>query len=264
MTDIQLYGRIILQAEVAALSGLHIGGSSSGMEIGGVDKAVIRNPLDNRPYIPGSSLRGKMRSQVEKKLGLPQNQRIAQIRIHTCKNEDDYRRNGGCPICHVFGIPAEQDFSGPTRLVVRDIALSDDSAQKLDKANTELRFAELKTEVAIDRVTSAATPRTLERVPAGAVFAPAELVYSVYGADDFQRFKLILEALQLVEDDYLGGGGSRGSGKVRFQNIRLSARSRQDYTQVSNFSNQPLGSIQDLAASFEQVLAWLQRAIPTE
>lgn len=264
MTDIQLYGRIILKAEVEALSGLHIGGSSSGMEIGGVDKAVIRNPLDNRPYIPGSSLRGKMRSQVEKKLGLPQNQRIAQIRIHTCKNEADYRRNGGCPVCHVFGIPAEQDFSGPTRLVVRDIALSDASAQALDKANTELRFAELKTEVAIDRVTSAATPRTLERVPAGAIFAPAELVFAVYGSDDFQRFKLILEALQLVEDDYLGGGGSRGSGKVRFQNIHLTARSRQDYTQISCFRDQPLESIQDLAASFDQVLAWLQRAIPTE
>lgn len=263
MTEIKLYGRIILQANVKALSGLHIGGSNIGMEIGGVDKAVIRNPLDNRPYIPGSSLRGKMRSQLEKKLGRPQNQRIAQIRIHSCQSAEEYQRDGGCPICHVFGIPAEQDFSGPTRLVVRDVALSDDSAGELDRANTELRFAELKTEVAIDRVTSAATPRSLERVPAGAIFTPAEMVFSLYKQADFQRFKLVLEALQLVEDDYLGGGGSRGSGKVRFENIRLSARSHQDYTQVKEYKK-PFAGTQELGENFDEVLDWLQNTIPME
>ena len=145
MTDINLYGRVFMRANIVAVTGLHIGGSSTGLEIGGLDKAVIRNPLDNRPYIPGSSLRGKMRSQTEKVLGLRQNNKIGQVTIHTCKNEADYRANGGCPVCHVFGVPAELDYSGPTRLVVRDARLTDLSADDLDKANTELRYAELKT-----------------------------------------------------------------------------------------------------------------------
>ena len=76
MTDINLYGRVIITANIIAITGLHIGGSGTGLEIGGVDKAVIRNPLTKQPYIPGSSLRGKMRSQTEKRLGLLQNNPI--------------------------------------------------------------------------------------------------------------------------------------------------------------------------------------------
>ena len=109
--EVNLFGRMILTTEIEALTGLHIGGSSTGLEIGGVDKAVIRNPLDNRPYVPGSSLRGKMRLQTEKILGLPQNNNIGQVRIHTCKTQTDYEANGGCKVCHVFGVPAEIGYS---------------------------------------------------------------------------------------------------------------------------------------------------------
>ena len=161
MTDINLFGRVIITADILAVTGLHIGGSSTGLEIGGLDKAVIRNPLNNQPYIPGSSIRGKMRSQTEKVLGLPQNNPIGQATIHVCKNEKDYNKNGGCPVCHVFGVPADLGYSGPTRLIVRDALLTKGSADDLDKVNTELRYAELKTEVAIDRVTSAAVPRSI-------------------------------------------------------------------------------------------------------
>ena len=120
--------------------------------------------------------------------------------IHTCKKQEDYDANGGCAVCHVFGVPAEIDYSGPTRLVVRDVSLTPESAEALDKANTELRYAEIKTEVAIDRVTSAATPRNLERVPAGAVFGPAELVFGIYEKADYDRLKTVLEAIAI------GGG----------------------------------------------------------
>lgn len=260
MTNINLYGRVIIQAKIQAVTGLHIGGSSAGLEIGGVDKAVIRNPLDNRPYIPGSSLRGKMRSQTEKILGLPQNNKIAQVTIHTCKKEEEYKKNGGCPVCHVFGVPAELDYSGPTRLVVRDVALDEDSARALENANTELRYAELKTEVAIDRVTSAATPRSLERVPAGAVFAPAELVFSVYEAADYDRLKVVIDAMQMVEDDYLGGAGSRGSGKVRFSDIEVSARKSGDYGTPLIFRK--FNTVQELANAFSELKAWLAKSIP--
>lgn len=266
MTDINLYGRVFIQAKIKTLTGLHIGGSSTGLEIGGLDKAVIRNPLDRRPYIPGSSLRGKMRSQTEKALGMRQNNKIAQVTIHTCKNEADYTARGGCPVCHVFGVPAELGYSGPTRLVVRDVPLTEESAKALSQANTELAYAELKTEVAIDRVTSAASPRNMERVPAGAIFGPAELVFSIYQAADYERLKVVIDALQLVEDDYLGGAGSRGSGKVCFTDIQVYARQRDRYTIPEFFNGEAFhfDSVQALADAFPEIRQWLVKAIPTE
>lgn len=260
MTEINLYGRVIIQANIQAVTGLHIGGSGTGMEIGGVDKAVIRNPLTKQPYIPGSSLRGKMRSLTEKRLGKPQNNRIAQVTIHTCKNEADYKKDGGCVVCHVFGVPAEIGYSGPTRLVVRDVSMTQASAEALDKANTELRYAEIKTEVAIDRVTSAATPRSLERVPAGAEFGPAELVFGIYEKTDYARLKTVIEALQLVEDDYLGGAGSRGSGKVQFTGIKVLARNRDDYSNPKTFGE--FESVQALADDFGKLQTWLETNVP--
>jgi CRISPR-associated protein Csm3 len=260
MTDINLYGRVIVTVDIEAATGLHIGGNSTGLEIGGLDKAVIRNPLTSQPYIPGSSLRGKMRSQTEKVLGLPQNNPIGQATIHVCRNEDDYKKNGGCPVCHVFGVPAEIGYSGPTRLVVRDVALTEKSVADLDKINSELRFSELKTEVAIDRVTSAAVPRTMERVPAGAVFGPAEMVFGIYGKEDYDRLKTVIEAMQLVEDDYLGGAGSRGSGKVKFTSIKVSARRRDDYSKSADFGE--FESVQKLADKFKDLRTWLEQNVP--
>jgi CRISPR-associated protein Csm3 len=262
MSEFQLFGRVFLRANIRALTGLHIGGSSTGLEIGGLDKAVIRNALDKRPYIPGSSLRGKMRSQTEKILGARQNNHIGQVTIHTCKTKDEYLANGGCPVCHVFGVPAELGYSGPTRLLVRDVPLDPDSAEALDKAKTELRYAEIKTEVAIDRVTSAATPRSLERVPAGAVFGPAELVFGIYEQADFPRIKLVIDALQFVEDDYLGGAGSRGSGKVQFFAVEVTARARGQYSQSASFGT--FESIQALANKFDELLTWLAKTVPLE
>ncbi len=261
MDTITLYGRVFIETKIKAITGLHIGGSNTDLEIGGLDKAVIRNPLTKRPYIPGSSLRGKMRSQMEKLLGLPQNQSIGQVKIHTCQTKSEFGKGGGCLVCTVFGVPAEKDFNNLTRLVIRDAELTDTSAQSLQDARTDLLYGELKTEVAIDRVTSAATPRTIERVPAGAVFGPAELVFGVYDAADFARVKVMLDALQLVEDDYLGGSGSRGSGKVKFEEIRLYLRNGKDYSQPVNYREQPFGSIQDIAQEFEKIQEWMQQHI---
>lgn len=260
MTDIQLFGRVLIETHIQAVTGLHIGGSSTGLEIGGLDKAVIRNPLTNQPYIPGSSLRGKMRSQTEKRLGLSQNNHIGQVTIHTCRNQGEFESKGGCPVCTIFGVPAERGIISSTRLVVRDAMLTDESLKQLEKANTELSYAELKTEVAIDRVTSAATPRTLERVPAGAEFGPAELVYSIYEAADFERLKVVMDAMQLVEDDYLGGAGSRGSGKVRFVKLVVYARAKDDYSQRLDFGS--FDSLADFHKAWPEFLTWLPKHIP--
>jgi CRISPR-associated protein Csm3 len=263
MTDkAQLFGRIFITGEIKALTGLHIGGSSTGLEIGGVDNTVIRDPLTNAPYIPGSSLRGKMRSQLEKTLGLPQNNRIGQVTIHTCKKPGEYDANGGCPVCHIFGVPGEVEASGPTLLLVRDVPMTEATKDDLIRAHTDLAYTELKTEVAIDRVTSAATPRNLERVPAGAVFGPAELVYSIYNEGDFKRLRHVVDGLQLLEDDYLGGYGSRGSGKICFQGISISARSSRQYGTLQQFDS--YGNLKELEAAFEALVDWARATIPLE
>lgn len=233
-SKIELKGRVILSFDIATATGLHIGGSDTGIEIGGVDKTVIRDALSNRPYIPGSSLRGKMRSLLEKYEGKTQNKTIGRdTKIHSCEDTDEYSK---CNICQVFGVPAENNFSTPTRLIVRDTQLSDGSAKKLeDSGRTSLPYTEVKTEVSIDRVTSAANPRQMERVPAGVTFENAEMVYSIYEGDrcnaaqDVDRVKTIVEGLRLLEDDYLGGQGSRGSGKVALQNIRVQVKNGTDY-----------------------------------
>ncbi len=257
---IQLKGRAFITFDIVAKTGLHIGGSDAGVEIGGVDKTVIRDKLTNRPYIPGSSLKGKMRSLLEKYKGLKQNKRIGQGFIHTCEEKGEY---DGCAVCQVFGVPGELKFSTPTRLVVRDTFLSEDSAKKLtDNAQTDLPYTEVKTEVSIDRVTSAANPRQMERVPAGAIFDHAEMVFSLYEGEgcsaqkDLERLGVLLEAMQLVEDDYIGGLGSRGSGKVVFTNIRVSLR-KDAAKPVETLHEKSFTSLEEFAKGF----AGLKKAI---
>ena len=238
---VTLESTIVARGDIVAKSGLHIGGAGGALEIGGVDSPVIRDPLSNRPYIPGSSLRGKMRSLSEQLHGLEQNfainrRRGAEVWIHTCQavggapsNDGEYEnwksafasRFSQCPVCSVFGVTGDQPAPHPTSLVVRDVHLGDESAKLLEAAKTDLPFSEIKWEATIDRVTSAATPRQIERVPAGAVFDDFELVFSVYrgmyevsNRDGFGR---VLAAMKLVEESYLGGLGSRGSGRVEFR-----------------------------------------------
>lgn len=232
--SITLHGRIFLSFDIQLLSGLHIGGTPSALEIGGVDKPVIRNVVTNRPYIPGSSLKGKLRSLTEKAYGAPQNYDINNIKIHTAHSAEEFARY---PISRIFGTLPEikrnnQSFvtSAPTRLTVRDTPLSDASANLLEKLRTDLPYTEVKWEAAIDRVTSAATPRQIERVPAGAVFGPAEIVYSVYVGEGEEApevagwFRHVIEALDYLEDDYLGGMGTRGNGRVTFTKLKVETR----------------------------------------
>ncbi len=263
MTDIKIYGRVFIATDIEAVTGLHIGGSSEGLEIGGVDNAVIRNQLTNRPYIPGSSLKGKMRSQTEKIKGLTQNTKIGKIKIHACKSMEHYEN---CAVCPVFGVSAaEEKTLGQTRLVVRDATLSEKSAEKLQKAKTDMPYTEVKTEVAIDRVTSAASPRNLERVPAGTVFDGAELVFTIFEKKDFDRLEIVFDALQLVEDDYLGGSGSRGSGKVRFKIVNIYARNNEHYSEKIPFfskdNNNPK-TVQEISDQFDEIKTWLKENIP--
>lgn len=212
----QLTKKILIQGEIVALSGLMIGGSNTAMGIGGPDKVVIRNPVNNQPYIPGSSLKGKMRSLIEIANGT-----IGPEVGSNVKNGPDNNIDNTSTL--LFGT-TNKDTSRqrPSRIIVRDSNLLNPD----DLAETELPFTEAKTEVVIDRITSAAMPRTFERVPAGARFQ-LDIVLNIF--DDDQKEKelitMALKGLQLLQDDYLGGGGSRGNGHIKLNINSIKERS---------------------------------------
>lgn len=197
MSAIKLEKKIIYTGTITLKTGLHIGGTNAALNIGGPDKFVVRNPINNVPYIPGSSLKGKMRSLVE----------IANGETNGGKPTNNPNSKAGA----LFGISGDSDNSKPSRLIVRDAELDINAC---DFSNTDLPYTESKTEVAIDRVTAKANPRTFERVPAGAKFK-LNMVLNIFEGEDEKELKATLkEAIQLLEDDYLGGHGSRGYGQV--------------------------------------------------
>lgn len=206
---------IVLKGKIEVLTGLHIGGSKDKLEIGGVDSPVIRNPKTNYPYIPGSSIKGKMRMSLEYSLGKINVTKDKLGKLHGEVSTDP-------DICRIFGTSAKEADYGPTRLTIRD-ANPDEETEKMWKndLNTELTYTELKSENFIDRLTSEANPRFLERVVAGSKF-DIELIYGIFdfndeGKKDIENFKYVLEGLRLLEHSGLGGSVSRGYGQVRFR-----------------------------------------------
>jgi CRISPR-associated protein Csm3 len=235
--SIELHGKLFLEGFIETKTGLHIGGATTGLEIGGVDSVVIRDPITHLPYIPGSSLKGKMRSLLEKFLNKDQNKKMQDIFIHECEIEEDYEK---CDVCKIFGIAPTQEreapeeeaskkrFGKPTRIMVRDAMLTKESREKLEETETDLPFTEVKWEAVIDRVTSKAMPRQIERVPAGVKFK-FSVGYNVFEEEDKSIFKSVLQALELLEQDYLGGQGTRGYGQIEFSNLKLYWNSKRDY-----------------------------------
>ena len=223
-------GKIFVRGTLTALTGLHIGGNSVGMAIGGADSVVVRNPLTNDPYIPGSSLRGKMRALLERVRGEESSNNNDEGGFSLSrKNEALAGKKSDTSLGKLFGVAAE-DSKELTRLIVRDALLTKESRKELLLApNADMPMTEVKTEVWIDRITSAANPRQIERVPAGAKFTFG-LVLTLIEGDDHKHFlNLLFEGLRLVQADTLGGSGSRGYGQVKFCVTSLTERSAEQY-----------------------------------
>lgn len=199
----KLIKKIEITGTITLRTGLHIGGTNSAMQIGGIDKGVIRNPMNNQPFIPGSSLKGKMRSLLEISYG--------QFGVVEVANVHHGAADTG-PSSDLFGNATSNDHQKPSRLIVRDCELV--NAEELLK-KTEIPYTEGKTEVIIDRITSAANPRQIERVPAGAIFR-MNLVLNIWEQDNNEAALVenLFKSLELLRDDYLGGSGSRGYGQV--------------------------------------------------
>lgn len=213
--------RIIrLTGRIQVVTGLRIGGSQETMEISGLDNPILRNPWNAEPYIPGSSLKGRMRSLAEWYFGeLPPGGELTRV------NPTQSPKTTA-----VFGMSAakrSEDESayrrGPTRLIVRDAHMS--NASRKDKERGRI-LTEVKSENSINRYTSVANPRPIERIVPGVEF-DMEILYRVFsingdeGIEDLDRFdSVVLTSLALVEADALGGGSSRGNGKIRFVELR--------------------------------------------
>ena len=229
---------IRFKGEILCETGLCIKGSGTELSIGGADSEVIKNPLTGDPYIPGSSLKGKMRSQLEKRYGMKkikkdrQNNKTTNQASEIIEKEEVMPCGCGqknCPICVIFGAHKNVNAaSAPTRIIVRDSNLSEQSKQEIERLPNERgNYLELKMENIIKRnLGTADAPRTIERVPAGSIF-DLEIMLQVFDEDEHNNgnndavtkkdlVAYVEEALKLVELSYLGGSGSRGYGKVKF------------------------------------------------
>ena len=199
-------------------SGLHIGASKDSVEIGGMDQPIIKDPVTQAPYIPGSSLKGKLRSLLETSVFMKNE--------GTCKavmegNPGDCGKKG-CPACTIFGSHAspkkcDPDL-GPTRLLMRDATLTSEFMGLFQSGRLPM---EVKYENIIHRVKGVAEhPRPLERVPAGTCFT-LNIAFRVYEGDSDELLDWVLKGLKLIQLDSIGGGGSRGSGQVVFEDLKI-------------------------------------------
>ena len=224
----QLTKKIKIETTIELLTGLHIGGSKDSVEIGGIDLPVIKLATkENQPYIPGSSLKGKMRCLLELANGISEIGKSG-------------RDNG--MVKSLFGYAAGSKSAQPSRLIVRDAMLTEESKQELEGSdNLDMPFTENKFENTIDRVKGITVQggiRQTERVPAGAKFNTEFIINVFEGADSEGKpypsekdlIDFFLEGLRLLEKDYLGGSGSRGYGQIKFGDLK-----RKDYTAESKW-----------------------------
>src|SRR5512140_2728174 len=269
-TQLQLVGKLILSGDLHCETGLHIGAGKGSLEIGGADNPVVKDAF-GLPYIPGSSLRGKLRSLLENSLGVTgpadlvylSKRRGQEVRIHQSDRPDDeicllFGRNPG-RMERVQGETLDTTQATPARLAVFDAPLDAESITAQMRENLDDELTEAKNENAINRITSQANPRSLERVPAGARFR-ARFVVDLLCEEDAPLVLRLLEGMRLLEDDALGGGGSRGSGRVRFANLKLVWRPRAFYSsgaEEAELASGDLGQLQSAVndASFAEKLA---------
>lgn len=237
----EFLGKYTIQGTILVKTGLHIGGSDEGIAIGGVDNPVIKDPLTGMPYIPGSALKGKIRSTLEWTFGLiaehPKHKSFAAYDCRELKWErkdanDPMRWDNTFILARLCGPASDEDKiraqAGPTRLTVRDAFLTERSQEELQSILSPGTFTEVKTENALDRVTSAANPRPIERVPAGAEF-DFTLIVDIFDEADRELLRDLFGALAVLEDSALGGGSSRGHGQVEFRDLKVCWRSLDFY-----------------------------------
>lgn len=225
-------GKLIINGTIKLITGLHIGTSGDFSAIGAVDTIVIRDSVTNKPIIPGSSLKGKMRYL------------LARTKYNSSLELEDIKKEANS-IKRLFG---SSDPVVTSRLQFQDTLLSDKSIEELKDAEFDLPYTEIKYENTIDRTTGIANPRQLERVPAGSEF-DFKIVYNIEKIEEINEdMENILLMIDVLEDDYLGGHGTRGYGRIKFKNFSLNIKT---YTEENE---KELASIKNELKNFEEKL----------
>lgn len=211
-----LRGKILINAVLKLETGLHIGASSDFAPIGAVDLPFVRDPMTKEPVIPGSSIKGKLRTLLARSLQPGENgywlKEISQ-------DPDQVKR--------LFGIAAEKDAFCSSRLQFSDLRLTEESLTKFQHMSLDTYIGEVKFENTINRLTAMANPRQIERVPAGTEFG-LHLIYNVEQMDTLMDdMRTLADGLKLLQMDYLGGSGSRGYGRVSLHDFHVDAFSLQ-------------------------------------
>lgn len=205
----KLEKKLQFKTQMNILTGIHIGDSKDNVEIGGVDNPIVRRTIDNIPYIPGSSLKGKIRSLLEQIAGAS-------------------AVGGNHEINNLFGFAKD---NMPSKIIVRDAYLDSQSQKILENSDyTDMPYTEIKFENVIDRIKGTAEhPRQMERVPAGVKFN-VEFVINIWSDDNEDELIALLEkGIKALENDYLGGSGSRGYGQVEFSDLKKEEISFENY-----------------------------------
>lgn len=189
---------------IEVLTGMHIGSGNDSVQIGGVDSAVIKDPVSSLPYIPGSSIKGKIRCLLETEGGYTElddtiNDLFGPTSEYLRTKKDD-----------------KSYIQKPTRFIFRDLYLDKQSEEKFKSGEI---ITEFKTEIKIDREKGTAKDgalRTIERVPPTVKFKGEILIR--YTEGELENIKSILnKGFDLLNNDYLGGSGSRGYGAVKVE-----------------------------------------------
>lgn len=195
-----MYGKLLIKAKLKVLTGMHIGGSNAFSAIGAVDSVVIRDAVTKLPMIPGSSLKGKLRTLLARSIA-------NKIQLSDCNNDP-------AEIKRLFGSSSKPIVK--SRLQFADAFLENAAILNEAGGTTEIKF-----ENTINRATSVANPRQIERVVRGAEFDVA-LVYDIDQEEEVKEdFENIAKAFKLLHMDYLGGHGTRGYGKVKLSDFKV-------------------------------------------
>lgn len=200
-----MFAKIEITGNIEVLTGMHIGGSNSYSAIGSVDSPVIKDTKSGNPIIPGSSLKGKMRTLLAK---------VYNTNVANSPDEDC------ADLTSLFGSSKQKNIR-TSRVLFSDMIMSNwDDLKKLGlRTKTEVKF-----ENTINRTTAVANPRQIERVVRGALF-PMSIIYEMTDPETLKKdFKILKTGFKLLEADYLGGSGSRGYGKIEFKNLDINVR----------------------------------------
>lgn len=221
----QLTNIIAIEGTLELVTGLHIGAGSEELHIGGIDNPVLKHPYTNQPYIPGSSLKGKMRAMLEWKAGVVSECEGKPVSAKALGKLTGDKKADATKIAKLFGISGDANDEklalelGPTRLSFWDCHLTD--AWVKARHEQQQNYTEAKSENIIDRIKGVAEhPRQSERVPAGALFNFKLTIRQLDADKNQQWLDVVLAGLKLLELDGIGGSGSRGYGKVRFVGLK--------------------------------------------